>query len=297
MKIYAVIVTYNRLPLLKECIETVRQQSSQLHEIVIVDNNSTDGTHEYLEGIKTDGFSIVHLPENIGGAGGFSCGIKTAVEHGADAVWVMDDDTIPEPDALQKLYDVIVQNPNAGYASSRVLWTDGTDHNMNIPVFCSTSDSTSSVRKLKQSSFVSMLITAKAICTVGLPYKEFFIWKDDTEYSSRIVNSGFDGLFVADSVVLHKTAVNYNADLSTAPVSQAWKFYYWKRNSIFMSKMRYGKGMKFYIKELNHMRIAYMKLLRRPKVERNIFWNKIKEGYHDGLSFAPKIEMINRETV
>jgi len=293
LKISAVIVTYNRLLLLKECIEAVSKQNCHLDKIIIIDNCSTDGTCEYLDDLDFEKIKIIHLSENIGGAGGFSCGIKIAVENGADAVWVMDDDTIPEKDALLQLYDVFTKHSHIGYASSRVLWTDGNDHNMNRPVFKSDKDKSCSIRQLKHSSFVSMLISSKAICAVGLPYKEFFIWKDDTEYSDRMVRSGFEGLYVADSIVIHKTAMNYNADLSTAPVSMAWKFYYWKRNSLFMNKLKYGSGLKFYVKELNHMRIAYMKLLCRPKAERKILWEKILDGYREGLKFNPEIERID----
>lgn len=290
--IYAVIVTYNRLALLKECVEAVSRQSCGLRSIVIVDNCSTDGTKEYLDGIASEKIKVVHLPENIGGAGGFSRGIKEAVTDGADAVWVMDDDTIPNPDSLQKLAEVATGNPKAGFVGSRVVWTDGTEHNMNRPVFLSSDDEAQQVRQVKQSSFVSMLIMSEAIRAVGLPYKEFFIWKDDIEYARRIVNAGYEGLYALDSVVLHKTPTNYSADLSNAPVSAAWKFYYGQRNTVFMDRQKHGKTLTFFFKELNHLRLALRKLRRRPKEERAVFKEKLMQGFCDGLKFSPQIEYI-----
>ena len=48
LKVICVIVTYNRLELLKESVAAVMQQTYPLHRVVIVDNHSTDGTDNYL---------------------------------------------------------------------------------------------------------------------------------------------------------------------------------------------------------------------------------------------------------
>lgn len=52
MKYTVVIVTYNRLELLKECIEAINNQKKQFDSVVIVDNASTDGTKDYLQGYE-----------------------------------------------------------------------------------------------------------------------------------------------------------------------------------------------------------------------------------------------------
>ena len=107
MKISCIIVTYNRLPLLQECIAAVKNQTQPVDSIYIIDNQSTDGTSDYLQTLKDDhSFIIVKLPENRGGAGGFSEGIRKAVMDGCDWVWVMDDDTIPSSTALEELVKV-----------------------------------------------------------------------------------------------------------------------------------------------------------------------------------------------
>ena len=48
MNIAVVVVTYNRLSLLKECVEALAQQTVKVSEVIIMDNNSNDGTKEYL---------------------------------------------------------------------------------------------------------------------------------------------------------------------------------------------------------------------------------------------------------
>ena len=78
--INCVVVTYNRLNLLKENIQALKAQTFQLHTIFIIDNCSTDGTREFLDSLSNDTqIKVIHLPENKGGAWGFYEGIKQAV--------------------------------------------------------------------------------------------------------------------------------------------------------------------------------------------------------------------------
>src|SRR5579859_6477154 len=100
MNITAVVVTFNRLSLLKECIAGLKRQTVSLQEIIVVNNGSSDGTAGWLAG--EEGLHVI-TQENLGGAGGQHTGIGRAMEHGADWIWLMDDDAEPYPDALEKL--------------------------------------------------------------------------------------------------------------------------------------------------------------------------------------------------
>ena len=99
----AIVVTYNRLPLLKQCLAALRAQTVQGFTVLLVDNASTDGTADYIKTLAMPGLVCRNPGENLGGAGGFAYGIRAAVELGCEAVWIMDDDTLPEPDALAAL--------------------------------------------------------------------------------------------------------------------------------------------------------------------------------------------------
>nr|MCR5545643.1 glycosyltransferase [Lachnospiraceae bacterium] len=82
MEITAVVVTYNRLELLKENIEALRHQSVPDLSILVVNNASTDGTKEYLDEVANNQIGVLHLEENMGGAGGFYYGMKKAYKEG-----------------------------------------------------------------------------------------------------------------------------------------------------------------------------------------------------------------------
>ena len=134
MKVNCVIVTYNRLALLKECLAAIEKQTYPIHKVIVIDNCSTDGTEEYLKAYAVrPQFQIIRTEQNIGGAGGFSLGVKTSVSGGGDYTWMMDDDTIPSPKALEALMQTATQSNDIGFVCSKVLWTDNTLHPRNIP--------------------------------------------------------------------------------------------------------------------------------------------------------------------
>jgi GT2 family glycosyltransferase len=139
--VVAVVVTWNRLALLQESLAAVRGQTHAPVTIVVVDNASTDGTAELLDSSYADelGLDVTHLRENTGGAGGFAVGVERALVHHPDLVWLLDDDTVPTPTALEELvrawaaYPGDVGTNRPAVLASKVVWTDGRDHPMNTP--------------------------------------------------------------------------------------------------------------------------------------------------------------------
>ena len=305
--IICVIVTYNRLSLLKESIGAVKAQTYPVSRILIIDNHSTDGTADYLAPftVEADGIEVITMPVNVGGSGGFSEGIKRAALHRADWIWVMDDDTVPTPAALAEMM-CHEGMPKLGFMCSKVVWTDGEPHKMNIPEMYKpheTERSTllkdnplpddDSVVPIKSASFVSVLIKGDIPFEVGLPYKEFFIWSDDIEYTRRFTAHGYIGLFATKSLVVHKTDVNYVSSLDTIPAAAAWKLTYGERNVTFLKRKRKG-WVKFLFSYLNTMRVHLHRVKRRhlPKDEEQALLKAIRTGMWRGLWFSPKIEYI-----
>lgn len=304
MKTGCVVVTYNRLELLKQNINALERQTYNLSKIYIVNNCSTDGTGDYLAQYANNPlFEIITLDKNIGGAGGFSIGIKKAVLDHCQWVWVMDDDTIPDEHALKRLIAATTLNTHIGFVCSKVVWTDGKPHIMNKThpsirikeAFNTYSTPEVPAFLIEASTFVSTLINADAILKVGLPIKEFFIWADDIEYTQRISQNGFCGFYVDNSIVLHHTAENYAPMIDTAPISVAWKFYYQARNLTYIKSRRKNR-LSLFLSTINMYR-SYMRLIRkRPRNERQILKRNIIKGCIDGLSFNPTIEFIQTES-
>lgn len=301
MKINCVVVTYNRLALLKECVQALKAQTLPPTELWIIDNCSTDGTKEWLDSLKGDSkLHVVRTERNIGGAGGFALGTKLAVEAGCDFVWLMDDDTMPRPDALKLLAKVAAADDKTGFVCSKVLWTDGTLHAMNKPALVEKPFGGAEALTVggetcfacKLCSFVSVMVSSDAVRKVGLPIKEFFIWCDDIEYTDRIKRVGYECYFVPASQVYHKTRQNYFPSIDKAPNEMAGRFYYQVRNTCYL-KRRSTNKLKFYISVLNKYRL-YMHRLKRRDDQSHIaeFKKAVIKGCLDGLHFNPTIEYI-----
>lgn len=78
-RIVAVVVTYNRRELLEQTLAGIEAGELTPDTVIIVNNASTDGTEEYLGSYRSSlATDIVHLPQNVGGAGGFTVGIDRA---------------------------------------------------------------------------------------------------------------------------------------------------------------------------------------------------------------------------
>ncbi len=101
-RVVAVVVTWNRRDLLAESLRAIQHQTEPPEQTIVVDNASDDGTAELLRRDFAS-LDVVSTVAKLGGAGGFAVGLDRALRTRCDAVWLMDDDTIPEPTALAAL--------------------------------------------------------------------------------------------------------------------------------------------------------------------------------------------------
>jgi rhamnopyranosyl-N-acetylglucosaminyl-diphospho-decaprenol beta-1,3/1,4-galactofuranosyltransferase len=211
-RIAAVVVTFNRLDLLRLLVVTLAETDG-LDEILVVDNASTDGTAEWLRSAEA-GNDRLHarlLTDNTGGAGGFHEGLRWAVERGADLVWLMDDDGLPEPGCLKTLlaFDgaldfwgpVVVDEADPERLVFPIRLPGGTRvvHAMD-DVRAAAADGL--IRGIVI-PFNGVLLTRALVQEIGLPRAEFFIWGDDHEYRLRAERSGARIGTVVDARVRH----------------------------------------------------------------------------------------------
>ncbi len=297
MKIVAtVVVTYNRKDLLIENIKSLMQQTkADEQDIIIIDNNSTDGTYDALQQyIANNDIIYCNTGANLGGAGGFNYGMRYAVEAGYSFVWVMDDDCMPTKNCLETFMEYEKENSKTyGFLCSKVLWQDFSICTMNIPrrtMYQDNKDFKNKAVQVCMASFVSFFVPARIIKEVGLPIKEFFIWTDDWEFSRRI-SLIYPCYLLNESIAIHKSKSNIGAKIATESMARLERFFYLYRNDVYLYRR---EGLQGFIYEV--IRLAYhaVKILLQSdhKMDR---LGKIFQGTLAGLSFDPKIEKIQEK--
>ena len=217
-RIAAVVVTYNRLELLQRLVERL-DGIDELDEILVIDNASTDGTGEWLAGLgdgrddddhPTRGVLGRTLARNSGGAGGFHDGLAWALERGADLVWLMDDDGLPDPDCL----DALLAHGDLDFWGPLVVDENRPDRlvfPIRLPGGTRVVSGIAEARRASSGGLVrdivipfnGVLVTRELVERIGLPRAEFFIWGDDHEYRLRAEKAGARIATVVDAAVRH----------------------------------------------------------------------------------------------
>ena len=210
-KVWATIVTLNRLEMLKECVDALRCQTRPPDRILVVDNGSEDGTEEWLN--EQDEVMVIRQT-NTGSAGGQFTAFKAAYENGADWIWTMDDDVFPEKGALKELLRAIkiVDTPPVLLASRVVSPCRAS---MNVPGISMSAPKdkyanweeylADGIVRIEESTFVSILIPRSTVQKAGYPQAEMFLWGDDTEFTRRCSSIG-SAYLVGKSVAEHRRA-------------------------------------------------------------------------------------------
>lgn len=219
--IMAGVVTFNRKELLSECLTALRKQTTNIGLVVVVDNDSTDGTSEFLldtyglQSIQTpawlsavehgalafDGrievngqstqLLLLKLASNIGGAGGFHMLQSAAEALGASWLWMMDDDGKPKANCLESLLafsearKVKVINPLVVDSTESARLAFGLSSNITtVKDALEKADADYFIPKLAN-PFNGTLMECSIFKEIGLIKKEMFIWGDESEYFRR----------------------------------------------------------------------------------------------------------------
>lgn len=296
--IAGVIVTYNRRELLLENLIAQETQIRKLDVIYIIDNASTDGTKDFIMGKCPVGLNIYYkrLEKNIGCAGAFALGIRLAIEHGNDWIYVMDDDGKPADSySISKLVNGIeerqLNSSNLVIANSLVINPDG---NLSFKI-----NGTFDISKLsREKRFLTneaklwngSLLSKGLIDAIGEPNIEFGFKGEEIDFKRRATNAGAIIFTDIDSLYFHPRIKEIEVKFLFKKIyftkEPNWKYYYMSRNTTFqlMKQKKFFKIFLFKLKCLICLR--KMKLENYESAKRAI--NKgIDDGKKGKLGLVP----------
>jgi GT2 family glycosyltransferase len=223
-----VVVTYNSLPELERCLESVSR-----YEVVVVDHGSTDGSVELVR----ERFSGMRLlqQENRGFGAGMNAGMQVA---GGRYLLLLNADAWVRGDAVERLCAFADEHPEAAVVGPRLLNPDGSlqpsvrgfptlwrlateyfflrklaPQSRLFNAFFGAGFDHRSVREAEWLSAACLLVRREAADEVGLFDEDFFMFSEEVDWCCRFRKAGWKVLFFPDAAVTHVFTASYNPAL------------------------------------------------------------------------------------
>ena len=224
-----VVLNWNGLPDTLACLRSLRHLRYAKRRVVVVDNGSTDGS---LAALRSDGasreFDLVETGRNLGYAGGNNVGIRYALDHGADFVLVLNNDTTVDPMLLDELLAAAERHPRAGCFGPWIfymhdpdrLWFTRSDWSSEASAFTApdTGRLASEVSdETKSTAYVcgaALFFRASVARQIGFLDERFFLVYEESDWCYRARRAGFECLTVPAARVWHKVGTSFGSEES-----------------------------------------------------------------------------------
>lgn len=322
-----ILVAYHNDEDTLSCLASLTRLSHLPGRIFLVDNGSRDGMSllaawQRLWGAKNlplpvhvdaaasaDSFIYLPLPENPGFAAGINAAV--AVLHqwdGLSWVWLLNPDTLPDPQALAALLDVAVRDPHVGVVGSTLLLpTDppvlqvaggsrvnpflGTTPHILAgysPDAAMNYDENAVNQRLNDIVGASMLVRAEVFQLVGPLDEGYFLYCEETEWCIRIRRAGYRLAWAKKSIVLHKEGGSSGARRLERP---AYVDYLMLRNRLLMLRRHYPVALP--LAAFSYILVALKRVLRGQSRRIPLVWRALRDGL-GGKAGKPDIELLAR---
>lgn len=207
-KVLAIILNWNGAEFTRDCCASLAMQTHRDLDVLVVDNGSTANTVEALRAM-CPGAEVIGTGANLGFAGGVNAGIRSAGDlNRYDYVWLLNNDTLCDPDALERLLAKAVSDPRVGAVGCAMregTVETGGEHIVQagkrlqppfyVPAAVASSD------EIDYLCGASLLIASPVLDDVGLFDEAFYFFFEDADWSFRAKAKGWT-LGVAEGVPL-----------------------------------------------------------------------------------------------
>lgn len=294
MKVVAVIITLDRPESVSCCIASALQGSRRPDRIVLVDNGSAIPYHpprQYAPDVE-----LVRLEQNTGPAGGAAAGQQRALDLGADWIWMLDDDVIVEPEALEQLLEGMgnygarayfrsvcfnLPRPDLAFFNS---FSYSRKTGMLRPVPCEFYQNPAF--SFDACAMAGLFVPSALLQDCGLFDASLFGWYDDTEYTLRATLHGYKGYGIPASRLLHPSTNRRQMRVLgrslAVLVDQPWRVYYGTRNCILTQRRLLGR-MRFTFLFMPLFAVRRFISIVALYNNRRVFLHYFVRGVSDGL--------------
>ncbi|MDP2110568.1 MAG: glycosyltransferase family 2 protein [Thiobacillus sp.] len=207
--VYILVLNYCSLEDTLACVESIRHISYQNLKLLVIDNNSPDGSGKIL-GSKIPDHEFLQLPENTGYAGGNNTGFKKALDNSADYILVVNPDVRLLPDSIMRYVEILERDKEIGALNPIQLSADGQsiDESFSRSILPSSSpyrpDLFSGLNEVKSLFGASLMLPARTIKQVGGFDPLFFAYGEEEDLCRRIRRRGLKLVVTTEAPVIHK---------------------------------------------------------------------------------------------
>jgi GT2 family glycosyltransferase len=239
-----IIVNWNRQKDVIECLESLRRLDYPNCHVIVVDNASTDGSQQSIKKAFPE-VVLINNEINLGYTGGNNVGIRYALQHNAEYVWLLNNDTIVEPQTLAMLTGTAEGSAEIGMVSPIVYFYDQPDK---VQLSCWYFDLenrrfTEKLEARRNNNTLlggtALLIKRAVIEKIGCLDERFFAYYEDFEYSVRSFKAGYRNALEPTAKIFHKAPV-FEDMCAKRP---AHYYYYMIRNEYLFWSL-YIRGMR-----------------------------------------------------
>jgi GT2 family glycosyltransferase len=243
-RVMIIVLNWNGLADTLACLASLARLDYPAHEVVVVDNGSTDDSVAAVRA-NYPRVTLIETGENLGYVGGNNVGLEYARAMGADYALLLNNDTEVAPDFLRLLVEAAEANPATGivgptiyyFDRPNVVWSAGGDidwrRGRTRMIGLDEVDQGQFGHTLRPVDFVTgcaMLIKMSLVEQVGLLDARFFAYYEETEWCVRAARAGFKILHVPQAKIWHKILPE---DREASPQVQ----YYMTRNRLLLLKL------------------------------------------------------------
>jgi len=269
-KISIIIASFNNFILLKSCLNSLENCTQGInYEVIIVDNNSDEGTVNYLKSIKKTNYTIIFNKENMGFAKANNQGIKIAV---GDYLVLLNNDTEVTNNWLDELIAVAESEEQIGIVGSLLFYPDG-KHIQHAGVRIARNGGnlwpyhthlleyyTDLFNEIKTEQFQAvtgacMLVKRDTINKVGMLDESFINGYEDLDFCFRANSKGLKVFLAHKSKVYHYESVSKGRNDHT---SLNQDLFHKKRGGIINADVSFTH----FISERIHIKATCMKKIR-----------------------------------
>lgn len=215
MKVFSIIVTYNGMQWIEKCLQSLVGQS----EVIVVDNYSTDETVSWIQANFAD---VVLLPQsqNLGFGKANNIGISYALNNGAEAVFLLNQDAYVEKECIDKLVKAHKENPEFGIISPIHFNEDGSEVDYSFLKFTAPFKSSGLIsdlitknisKEIYDINFIhaaAWFIPVKTLKMVGGFDPIFFMYGEDDNYCQRVLYHGLKIGIIPNAKIFHDSSNN-----------------------------------------------------------------------------------------